>query len=168
MKEIWKKIENYNDYEISNLGNIKSLKNGIQKILKPSKSSSGYLQIVLCKNGKTKSHFIHKLVAKAFIKNVNNYTEVNHKDENKQNNYVENLEWCDRKYNMNYGTIKMKQARAKMKKVAKLNKNNEIIEVYKSIKEAAQINNCMETDIVACCKHKEHCITHKGYKWEYV
>ena len=69
MKEMWKKIENYNDYEISNLGNIKSLKNGIQKILKPSKSSSGYLQIVLCKNGKTKCHFIHKLVAKAFIEN---------------------------------------------------------------------------------------------------
>lgn len=168
MEEIWKPIENYNDYKISNLGNVKSFKNNKEKILKPSKNSSGYLQIVLCKNGKAKSYFIHKLVAKTFIKNKNNYNEVNHKDENKENNIVDNLEWCNRLYNMNYGTIKLKQAKSKMKKVAKINKDNQIVEIYQSIKEAAKINNCIETHIVACCKHKEHCNTHKGYKWEYI
>jgi len=168
MKEIWKKINNYEDYEISNFGNARSLKNNNIKKLKPSKSSSGYLQIVLCKNGKTKNCFIHKLVAKTFLENKNNYLEVNHIDENKENNNVNNLEWCSRKYNMNYGNIKIKQSNAKKKKVAKLNNNNEIIEIYESIKEASIKNNAQETNIAKCCKHKKHYNTCKGYKWEYV
>lgn len=167
MKEIWKKIEEYNDYQVSNLGRVKSLKNKKEKVLKPSKNSSGYLQVVLSKNGKVKSHFIHKLVAKAFVDNKNKYIEVNHIDENKTNNFYSNLEWCDRKYNMNYGTIKAKQAKAQMKKVAKLSKDGKVLQVYESIKEAAKANNCIETHIVACCRHKNHYITHKGYKWEY-
>lgn len=168
MKEIWKKINNYQDYEISNFGNVRSLKNNSVRILKPSKSSSGYLQVILCQDSGTKSHFIHKLVAQEFLENENDYCEVNHKDENKTNNKVENLEWCTRKYNMNYGTIKTKQSKIKMKKVAKMNKDNQIIEIYESIKEAAKRNNCIETHIVSCCKNKKHYNTHKGFKWKYI
>lgn len=169
MKEIWKKIGGYDDYFISNLGNVKSLKNNQEKILKYSLSSSKYPQVILCKNGIKKNYLIHRLVANEFLENKNNYEEINHKDENKLNNHVSNLEWCSHKYNMNYGNIKEKQSNAKKIKVAKLNKNdNKIIEVYKSIKEAAKINNCTEPNIVACCKHKKHHITCKGYKWEYI
>lgn len=168
MKEKWKKIKNYEDYEISSYGNVKSLKKESKKLLKPSKSSSGYLQIILCKNGKTKSYFIHKLVANTFIKNENNYKEINHIDENKLNNCVDNLEWCNRKYNMNYGSVKKRISNAKAIKVAKINKNNEIIEIYNSIKEASLKNNALATNIVKCCKHKKYYKSCNGYKWEYV
>ena len=166
MKEIWKKIKNYDDYEISNLGNVKSLKSN--KILKPSKSSSGYLQVTLCKNGKTKNFFIHRLVANEFIDKENYKFEVNHKDENKLNNKADNLEWCDRKYNMNYGNIKNKLSQTKMKKVGKYNKNDDLIKIYNSINEAAFENNAKSTNIVKCCKNIKHYKTCKGYKWKYV
>lgn len=111
MKEIWKQVITpdgvWENYQVSNLGRVKSLnyrRTGKEKILSPNKSKSGYLQINLYKNDDRKSYLIHHLVAYAFIPNTENYKEINHKDENKNNNCVENLEWCDRKYNMNYGT----------------------------------------------------------------
>ena len=101
--EIWKEIEGYEAlYEVSNLGNVKSLKRN--KIRKLSKDRYGYLFIALSKNDVKKQYKIHRLVAQAFIENPNNYEEVNHKDEDKTNNKVENLEWCNHKYNANYGT----------------------------------------------------------------
>ena len=84
------------------------------------KTKTGYLRITLNKNGKYKTFAVHRLVAEAFIPNPNNLPEVNHKDENKQNNFVyinedgtvdlekSNIEWCDRKYNNNYGTHNIK------------------------------------------------------------
>lgn len=168
MREIWKKIRDYDDYFVSNLGKVKSLKNSQEKILKPSLSNSKYLQVVLCKNGKTKNHFIHKLVANEFLENKNNYKEINHIDENKLNNCADNLEWCTRTYNMNYGNIKKRQSECKKIKVAKYTINGELIKIYKSIKEASSENNLKSTNIVKCCKHKEHCNTCGNYKWEYV
>lgn len=88
-------------YQISNTGKVKGLKRN--KILKPV-IQKGYLYIHLCKQCKDKAHLLHRLVAKTFIPNPDNLPEVNHKDENKLNNNVENLEWCDSKYNANYGT----------------------------------------------------------------
>lgn len=107
--EEWKDVPNYEGlYQVSNLGRIKSLrdKNGKarEKILKLKLSKFGYYQICLCKNGKQKWYFVHRLVALAFIPNPNNLPQINHIDENKTNNYVENLEWCTSKYNSNYGT----------------------------------------------------------------
>lgn len=114
MKEIWKDIKEYEGlYQISNLGNVKSLdhmrKNGTNeymqkgKILKPQKSNN-YLFVKLSKEGKTKQFFVHRLVASFFLPNELNYKEINHKDENPQNNKYNNLEWCSHKYNINYGT----------------------------------------------------------------
>lgn len=101
--EIWKEIEGYEGlYEISNLGRVKSLKGN--KIRKPAKERCGYLFIALSKNNIKKQYKVHRLVAQAFIDNPNNYPIINHKDEDKTNNKVENLEWCDHKYNSNYGT----------------------------------------------------------------
>jgi hypothetical protein len=106
-EEIWKEIEGYNgDYLISNHGRVKSFKGKSKKgkILKTWKSNSGYLRICL----KNKKFSIHRLVAESFIKNSNPniFNEVNHIDENKENNYFENLEWCDRQYNIEYSKSK--------------------------------------------------------------
>lgn len=103
--EEWKDIEGYEGlYQVSNLGRVKSLWFDKEKILKAYKNRYGYLCIGLCKYGKKKTYKIHRLVASAFIENSNNYPEVNHKDEVKTNNNVNNLEWCTREYNHNFGT----------------------------------------------------------------
>lgn len=108
MEEIWKPILNFEGlYEVSNLGRIRSLGNYTHKgthIKKPTKTEKGYLKIQLYKDGKRFSFRVHRIVAEAFISNPNNLPEVNHKDENKLNNSVANLEWCDHVYNQRYGT----------------------------------------------------------------
>ena len=110
MKEIWKDIEGYEGrYQVSNFGNVKSLNykhTGEEKIMQSCKDKIGYLHIKLFMNGKPKMYKVHRLVAQAFIPNSNNYPQVNHKDENKINNNVNNLEWCTAKYNSNFGTRK--------------------------------------------------------------
>lgn len=103
--ERWRDIKGYEGlYQISNCGRVKSLKYCKEKILKSIKSSNGYLQVNLYKDGKRKYFLVHRLVATAFIYNIENYSQINHKDEIKSNNYVSNLEWCDYSYNNNYGT----------------------------------------------------------------
>ena len=109
MEEIWKPI-GYEGYEVSNLGRVKSYKydkiNG--KIMKPYKNTKGYLQIDLQLDGRKRENrvhlSIHRLVAIAFIPNPDNLPQVNHKDEDKTNNCVDNLEWCTNDYNAHYGT----------------------------------------------------------------
>lgn len=110
MQEIWKDINGYEGlYQISNLGNVKSIQyfnhanNKIyprNKLLKPLINEKGYFRVDLFKLGKTKRCRIHRLVAEAFIPNLNNFPEVNHIDGNKSNNRVDNLEWCTHKHNM--------------------------------------------------------------------
>ena len=108
--EIYKDIQGYEGlYKISNKGNVKSLGNDRtrkERILKPTKNHKGYLQVCLCKQGKIKRFLVHRLVASAFIENPNNYPQVNHKDEDKTNNNVTNLEWCTNEYNINYSQSK--------------------------------------------------------------
>ena len=105
MQEIWKDISGFEGvYEISSYGRVRSVKSG--KILSTSKCGGcrGYLSVCLSKNGKRYGKLVHRLVAEAFIPAVEGLSEVNHKDEDKTNNRVENLEFCNHKYNMNYGT----------------------------------------------------------------
>lgn len=107
--EIWKDIPDYPNYQVSNYGRIKSLnykRSGKEKILKPQPNNKGYLRIALSKNGNSTLFFVHRLVASVFLKNDNNLPIINHKDENPSNNHVDNLEWCNHSYNMNYGTCK--------------------------------------------------------------
>jgi hypothetical protein len=103
MEEIWKPVPEYNgNYEASNLGRIRSSKT--KKILRQANHRQGYKLVRLYKNGKGTTKTVHRIIASAFIENPENLTEVNHKDENKSNNSAENLEWCSRIYNANYGT----------------------------------------------------------------
>ena len=115
MKEIWKPVKDFEKYYmISNKGNLKSIikrqysfkdkkiiETKEEKYLKLT-NDRGYEKIILSLNGKRYLKYIHRLVAEAFIPNPNNYKEVNHIDSDPSNNCVENLEWCDRKYNLNY------------------------------------------------------------------
>ena len=89
-------------YGVTMDGQVYSFKS--KKFMKFEIDKAGYFKIQLSKNNKIKHYLLHRLVANAFIPNPNNYLEINHKDENKQNNHISNLEWCDRKYNVNYGT----------------------------------------------------------------
>lgn len=109
MREIWKKIKEYPNYEISNLGRVKSLKfySNVHKkyydrvlILKEKTNKYGYKMIALSNENGRKCFTIHRLVAKAFIDNKSNYNEVNHIDGNKSNNKFNNLEWCTRRDNI--------------------------------------------------------------------
>lgn len=117
LKETWKNIPGYeNLYQVSNLGNVKSVDrivrqwngyNYSEKIYKGTilkqYDNKGYKRVLLYKNGKVKNYFVHRLVAQVFIPNPQKLSQVNHKDENKINNNVENLEWCSSTYNINYG-----------------------------------------------------------------
>lgn len=164
MQEIWKDVKGYEDYyQVSNNGNVKSLRNG--KILIPSITIHGYKRITLCKNGKKENKVIHRLVAEAFLDNPKNLICVNHKDENKLNNCVENLEWCDRKYNTNYGTCIERRSKNKQRPVNQYDLNMIFIKRYESIKEASNGNYSLYTHIGECCKGKHFSIG--GYIWRY-
>ena len=112
MKEEWRDVKDYEGiYQVSNMGKVRSLDRldarGYRrkgKIMKLTANINGYQEIKLSNNNIEKSYKVHRLVAIAFILNPNNLPEVNHKDENKHNNKTENLEFCTRTYNVNYGT----------------------------------------------------------------
>ncbi len=118
MKEEWKEIEGYEGlYKVSNTGRVRRIEHEIfgrchgRRILEEREVTQhndwhGYKKVHLWKKGKDKPFFVHRLVATAFIDNPNDYPQVNHKDEDKTNNVVTNLEWCTCKYNANYGTKK--------------------------------------------------------------
>lgn len=115
--EVWKDIPDYEGlYQVSNLGNVRSLnykRTNEIRVLKLCTHKSGYKYTHLCKDKVSKNYRIHRLVAEAFLPNPNNLPQVNHKDENKQNNCVDNLEWCTAEYNTNYGT-RNERVRGKM------------------------------------------------------
>lgn len=107
-KRIWKDIPGFEGlYQVSNDGKVRSLnynRTGKKQILKQSMDRGGYKMVQLWKNNKKETCKVHRLVAQTFIPNPNNWPQVNHKDENKSNNHISNLEWCTQEYNSNYGT----------------------------------------------------------------
>ncbi len=161
MKEIWKDIVGYEGlYQVSNLGNVKSKR----KVLSQTKGK--YLKVILSKNGKEKVVNVHRLVAQAFIPNIDNLPQVNHKDENKYNNKVENLEWCDNKYNNNYKDKAKRSSIGQSKyKIIQKDKNNNIIKIWPNIWELRHNTSYDTTNIRKCCKGQYEYAY--GYKWEY-
>lgn len=162
MKEIWKDIKNFEGlYQVSNLGRIKNNKD---EILKPA-IKRGYNQVTLCKNGERKYIGVHRLVAESFIPNPNNLPQVNHKDENKLNNTVQNLEFCDCSYNINYGTRNKKISKKLCKLIEQYDLDNNFIKLWygaKEIKRKLKIDNSL---IGKCCKGKRK--TAGGFVWKY-
>lgn len=151
-EEVWKPIDFFYGYEVSNLGNVR---NKNKKILIPSKNNSGYLKVNLRRYNKNYSKFIHRLVAQTFISNPNNLPEVNHKDENPLNNCVDNLEWCTSKYNANYGNrnnkCKYKKQLLYGKKVNRYDLDGNFIDcMYMS--EAIKLDKVHYASLIRCCK----------------
>ena len=113
-KEVWKDIKHYEGlYKISSLGRVWSVHKHDFKV--PHIKDNGYMFVQLYKNGKMRNEHLHRLVSLTFVPNPNNLPQVNHKDENKRNNCVDNLEWCDGKYNNNYGTAQERKVTANRK-----------------------------------------------------
>jgi len=102
MEEIWKTMKEHSNYEVSNMGKIRNKKT--KRILKTTISYKGYERFIIYIEKKAKCFYVHRVVANNFLENYYNYKEINHKNENKLDNSVENLEYCDTKYNCNYGT----------------------------------------------------------------
>lgn len=166
--EVWKPVDGYDGfYEVSNLGRIRTLRTN--KILS-EKITKGYCFVKLYKNGKSKQKYIHRIVATAFIPNPLNLNQVNHKDENPKNNSVDNLEWCDGKYNVNYGTAKKRSLekrypKLKRCKTVQKDKLGNVIAIYNSIAEASQKTGFFHQNIQACCSGKQKSCN--GFVFEY-
>ncbi len=155
MEEIWRDIQGYEGlYKVSNMGNVKSLnyrRTGLEKNLKFDKDNHGYLYVILCKNNERKTFRVHRLVAQAFIDNPNNYPQVNHKDENKLNNTVKNLEYCSSSYNNNYGTRNERVGNVLSKSLYCF----ETTKYYKSITEVSKDLNLYKSNIVSVLKGRQ-------------
>lgn len=202
MTEEWKDIEGYEGlYQVSNMGRIKSLRYWGGKrtsVMSPYKRSDGYLVVGLSKNGRTTSKTIHRLVAQAFIPNPQELEMVNHKDEIRTNNCVDNLEWCSRSYNQVY-SMNIHPERRKVFadnflndkgensspfikrgiphrhniKVAQKDKNGILIRIFNNAAEAGFILNLKSNNITSTCKDNQSGRFKKkhsayGYIWEYV
>ena len=165
MTEVWKDIEGYEGYyQVSNLGRVKGLK--FKRMLKLCCDNYGYPIVVLSKGGIHRTRTVHRLVAESFIPNINKLPSINHKDENKLNNSVDNLEWCDTKYNCNYGTRNKKISKRVSKKIMQLSTDGKKIKKWNSMTEAGNSLGCNISQISLCCHGKLK--TAYGYRWEFI
>lgn len=180
--EMWKDVVGYEGlYKVSSKGNIYSVNRrdsrGVKcgrRTLKPRYHRDGYLHVGLYRNGKMKNKLIHRLVLEAFVENPNNLPEVNHKDENKINNELSNLEWCDTSYNSNHGTRNRRIGQTKSKKVRAINVETGEVITFNSAKEA--ISKGYSRVLYQACRGvyddgrgnllgDGH--TYKGHRWSY-
>ena len=178
-EEIWKDIPGYEGlYQASNLGKIKSLERIAKKkyrndrivkerIMHGTKNQDGYLKVHFKNKALNidKGLFIHRLIAMTFIPNSDNLEQINHKDGNKLNNRVDNLEWCTNLYNQQHAWKNGLHKSTKGKKIRQLDKNNKIIKKWNTITEAGKKLGISASRIGECCKNKNW--TAGGYRWEF-
>lgn len=166
--ENWRPIRGFPDYEVSNLGRVKSLSRDYgygshgDMILKPD-TAKGYKRVTLFRDCVRHRRQVHRLVAEAFIPNPENLPLVNHKDENKANNRVENLEWCTQQYNANYGTRNSRIGERVSRKVVQLTMDGTVVRVWNSMTAAARATGACLSEISTCCKNQKYSAA--GYKW---
>lgn len=175
--EAWKDIEGFNGkYQVSNFGNVRSFskwKNG--KLLKPGMTSTGYFYVNLVKDGRNSvtQKRVHRLVASAFIENARSFPEVNHKDGNKLNNNVDNLEWVSREENIRHaykiGLISKRLGKdnSSSKVVLQKDKNGNLIKTWDSVADIHRELGYSMNGIICCCNKKPKYHTAYGYVWEY-
>lgn len=178
MNETWKDVVGYEgSYMVSNLGRIKSLdrkaphpKGGLKNIkgrsISLTEKENGYLFFLPFANGEKKMMYAHRAVAQAFIDNPGGFAEINHIDENKKNNRVDNLEWCDRKHNINHGTGIARATQKKSKRVKQIDRAGEIVAVWASARGCARATGLSQGNISSCCRGETE--TAYGHRWEYV
>ena len=182
--EVWRPVRDFEGlYEVSNLAQVRSVDRIVRganavsdsyethrkgRILKPAMASNGYLFVVLCKDGKHTHATVHRLVAEAFMPNPDNLPEINHKDEDKTNNLPSNLEWCDRKYNVNYGTSIDRRAPKFFKPIEQLTMAGQHVAYYNSISEFVRLHNgkYRAGNIYMAAQGKNK--SSYGYRWRYV
>ena len=163
--EIWKDIKDYEGlYQVSNMGRVKSLERTVwngrgyriipEKILKGLDNGYGYLFVILCKEGKDKNCRINRLVAQAFLPNPDNLPIINHKDEDKYNNHMDNLEWCSHSYNNTYNDRAKKAGKKLSKPVFSVDKESGLIMWWSSAREAERCTGINSSNIIKCCKGK--------------
>lgn len=172
MEEIWKPVVGWEGlYEVSNLGNVRS---AYGNILKFQNIARGYSGVTLScrKNNKKKLRYVHQLVAEAFLGNPENLHDINHKNEIKTDNRVENLEYCDRKYNVNYGTA-IERKRQKMYEntkqrfpdVLQYDLEGNLLSVYSNAGEASRLTGMSQFSICRCCRGERR--RYGNYVWKY-
>ena len=182
--EEWRDVEGYEGlYQVSNEGRVKTLGRTVNyndgrtryfepKILSQHYDKDGYCQVCFSIDGKTYQKKVHRLVAQAFIPNPNNYPMVNHKDECKTNNFVENLEWCDCKYNLNYGTNpariseRVRNNKYISKEIVQITLDGNIVRVYPSTREVERELGLWHTGVSACALGKNNSCG--GFKWKFL
>ena len=170
--ETWRPVRDYEGlYEVSNLGQVRSLDRWINNryiqgcILRPW-NAHGYNLVMLCKDALRKRASIHRLVAEAFIPNPDNLPEVNHKDECKTNNHVENLEWCDREYNQEYGTARERSTLEQRKQVEQLTLDGRHVAYFSGLRIVSRELQMDSSLIAKVCRGQKK--TAYGYQWRYV
>lgn len=171
-EEQWKQVvidgEKW-DYEVSTESRVRSMRYG--NILKQTPTKIGYLQVTFQVQYKRKTFYVHRLVANAFIPNPNGYTDVNHINEDKTDNRVENLQWVSHKQNMQHGTQAERGIQTRKKRYFETNqvfikvKHIDTGIVYSSIRQAEKETGYTGADIYDCCKRGEHW---EFIGWEYV
>lgn len=181
MEEIWKDIPQYEGlYQVSNFGRVKSVErykqnhNSLQLIPEKIKAQSvkpnGYQVVNLYKNNKGRNEYVHRLVAMAFIPNPDNLPQVNHKDEDKANNVVDNLEWCTNTYNQQYGTKLKRQGETLLLNgktstlIVKCDLDGNELDCYQSMRQAERENGLGNGTISAYFRNGySQC---GGYTWK--
>lgn len=163
-----KKIQGFENYAVDESGNVFNIKR--QKKLLLSVDRNGYLSVGLWQDGCVKRKKVHRLVAEAFILNPNNLPCVNHKDENKQNNKVDNLEWCTVQYNNHYGKNKptVRAIAARKRRVCQYTADGKLVAVYESACEAQRKTGIMQQNISKCCLQRKSFKTAGGFVWKFI
>lgn len=168
--EVWKDIPGYEGlYQASTLGRIRGLKRCVggrmqgAMILKQAIHRDGYMKVALTKNHHRKDYQSHRLIGLTFIPNPEGLPQINHKDENKTNNAIENLEWCTRSYNCSYGHRNDKSVAVCSIRVAQLDLDGNFINEFPSMEEAMRRTGVNSSKICAVCHgSRNHA---GGYKW---
>lgn len=163
-KEIWRDIKGYEgSYQVSTLGEVRNLRTNPPRLLKPWRHPAGYVCVTLSQDSKKTKHLVHRIVAEAFLPNPENKPQVNHKNGDKSDNNVNNLEWCSGLENSRHSAYTLGNESTKAKRpVVCL----DTLQVFPSISEAARAVNGCNQNIVKCCQGKRY--THKGLRWAYV
>ena len=175
--EKWVDIAGYEGlYQISSCGNVRSFvsargKRKIPKLLKPEVLKKGYLRVPLCKDYSKERYMVHRLVAMAFIPNPDNLPYINHKDENKSNNNVDNLEWCSRSYNVRYSWDKHPERHTRKGKhyahaIVQLDKAGNVIKEWTNARTIFVETGMDDSSIRQVCQGVRH--SAYGYLWRYV